>query len=39
MDEPIGIDEAPVVDYCPAYNHRVASLEFSFHMEEAEALE
>ena len=34
VEEPAGIADVPVVDYCPTYNHQVASLAFSIYLED-----
>jgi len=36
VDEPTGLDQAPVVDYCPYFNHHIAPLEFNLYLEEVE---
>ena len=39
IEEPDGIADVPIVDYCPAYNHGVAPLEFNLYLEEADPLD
>jgi len=34
--EPVGLDDAPIVDHCPVYNHHVAPMEFHLYLEEGE---
>ena len=34
VDEPNGLDEVPVVDYCPVYDHHTAPLEFNLYLED-----
>ena len=39
VEEPGGLGNVPVLDYCPAYNHGVAPLEFNLYLEEADPLD
>ena len=39
VDEPGGLNDVPVVDYCPRFNHHITPLEFNLILEEAEILE
>ena len=39
VNEPTGLETAPVVDYCPLYNHHIAPLEFSLYLEDGEPLD
>jgi len=39
VDEPVGLDHVPVVDYCPVYNHHITPLEFNLYLEEVEPLD
>jgi len=39
VDEPVGLNQVPVVDHCPPYNHHIAPLEFNLYLKEAEPLD
>ena len=39
VQEPSGLDDIPVVDYCPVYNHHVAPLEFQLILKDIEPLD
>ena len=39
VDEPVGLNDVPAVEYCPGYNHHIAPLEFNLILEEIEPLE
>jgi len=39
VDEPLGLDDVPVVEHCPYYNHHVVPMEFNLYLEEVELLD
>jgi len=39
VDEPAGLDDVPVVEYCPQYNEHVSTVEFDMYFDEIDPLD